>query len=282
MLRTCPPESSARPPRVLHSAALVFILSLSIVVPTEPGLAQTVGLFKEPELLCVIEFHRLEGLNGARGGILCATEKPGIALLFLGTKWYDSLVDLPDCDCDFDYDTYTGCEEILLCMNPATSDTDGDCVADNLEIALGLSPHDPDSDGDGIPDGDEDPDGDGRTIGEGDNDEDGLTNCQEAMIGTNPLNPDTDGDGFSDGAEVSTDSLDPISDPLDPLSVPDLFFSAADQVRINLAGNGGDLPALKFMAGNPVGVYTPGEGGDGPSAIEIARPPVTIEIGSQP
>lgn len=280
MSRTCPPKSSASPPIGLLPFIIAIFLTLSTFSPELVSAGQE-GLFKESELLCVIQFHRLEGPNGARGGILCASESPGIALLFLGTKWYETLIDLPDCDCDLDFDTYTGCEEILLCMNPATSDTDGDCVADNLEIDLGLNPNDPDTDGDGILDGDEDPDGDGVTISEDDTDEDGLTNCQEAMIGTNPLNPDTDGDGFTDGSEVTTDGLQPISDPLDPLSVPDLFFSSADQVRINLAGNGGDLPAQKIMAGNPVGVYAPGGGGDVPPATEMARPPVTVEIGPQ-
>ena len=239
-------------------------------------------LFEAPELLCVIEHYQQAGPDGARGDILCASETPGLDFLFLGTEWYRSLMDLPGCDCDLDFDTYTGCEEILLCINPATNDTDGDCLADNLELALGLDPREADSDGDGVLDGDEDPDEDGRPLLEEDEDGDGLTNCQDTTVGTNPLDPDTDDDGFSDGTEILTDTLQPLSDPLDPLSTPDLFFSAGDQVRIDLPGNGGDLPAVTNMAGTRVGVYAAGGGGDVPTATELALPPVTVEISSQP
>jgi hypothetical protein len=61
-----------------------------------------------------------------------------------------------------------------------------------------------------------------------------------------------------------------------------LFFSAGDQVRIDLPGNGGDLPAVTNMAGTRVGVYAAGGGGDVPTATELALPPVTVEISSQP
>jgi hypothetical protein len=269
-------------PRLVLAQLVVFPLALAIAVCPLGSTPSTDSLFLAPELLCVIEHYRDAGPDGARGKILCASESPGIDFLFLGTKWYDSLMDLPDCDCDLDFDTYTGCEEILLCINPATNDTDGDCLADNLEIFLGLDPTEADSDRDGVLDGDEDPDEDGRTIGDDDEDSDGLTNCQEGTIGTNPVDPDTDDDGYSDGTEILTDTLQPLSDPLDPLSVPDLFFAGAQQVRINLTGNGGDLPAVTNMAGNPVGIYAVGGGGDVPTATELAQPRVTVEISDQP
>lgn len=282
MRRVFPLRIRSRTSKLLFWVFLLFLLNFFPGVSHLGSTPPPDTFFEAPELLCIIEHYMQSGPNGARGDILCASETPGIDFLFLGTEWYRSLMDLPDCDCDLDFDTYTGCEEILLCINPATNDTDGDCLADNLEIFLGLDPTEADTDRDGILDGDEDPDEDGRSLRDEDEDGEGLTNCQETTIGTNPLATDTDGDGFSDGAEVTTDTLQPISDPLDLLSIPDLFFSAGDQIRINLPGNGGDLPPVTNMAGNPVGIYIPGKAGDLPGATELAQPPVTVEINSAP
>ena len=95
----------------------------------------------------------------------------------------------------------------------ATTDADGDNLADDLEPNLGLDPTLIDTDGDGVADGDEiniygseptayDSDGDG--IGDGDE----LYNLR-----TDPLVWDTDGNGVADGADAQALSAEPVDEP---------------------------------------------------------------------
>ncbi len=73
----------------------------------------------------------------------------------------------------------------------ADGDPDGDQVTNADELLLELNPRSSDSDGDGTPDGAEDYDGDG------------LGNTAERLLhGTEPAHWDTDDDGWSDGDEL--------------------------------------------------------------------------------
>jgi hypothetical protein len=129
----------------------------------------------------------------------------------------------------------------LISLDPISfADSDGDGVPDDIEVILGLDPADPDSDGDGTRDGDEDrdndglsdagefiagtdeliadTDGDGTRDGDEDSDGDGLSDGEETRRGadgviTNPFRQDSDGDGMLDGYE-SRFGLDPL-DPSD-------------------------------------------------------------------
>ena len=175
-----------------------------------------------PELLCAIQNRLKNASQGIRGTITCSPDESGADLFFLGRYWKGTPKESDGCNCDFDHDGLTACEEVALCIDPGDRDTDDDCILDGQEILNGSDPRDADSDDDGIIDGEEDLDGNGFPDGTDDADVDGLTNCQETQVGTDPLDPDTDDDGWNDGVELETDDLDPISDPLDPESVPEL------------------------------------------------------------
>ncbi|MDA0162449.1 hypothetical protein OM076_19405 [Solirubrobacter ginsenosidimutans] len=117
---------------------------------------------------------------------------------------------------------------------PASRDTDGDGVPDDVEQRNGTDPKNADSDGDGVSDGEEakhgsdpanpDTDGDGvldseeiaagTNPREADSDGDGIDDQEEIERGTNPRLADTDGDGLTDGAELDkgTDPFDKDSD----------------------------------------------------------------------
>ena len=98
--------------------------------------------------------------------------------------------------------------------DPASSDTDGDGLADGAEMSIGTSPHYIDTDRDGLPDDWEHSNGldprsaDGTNGATGDFDEDGLSNLGEYLNGTDPSDTDgdTDNDGVSDAAEVGQES----------------------------------------------------------------------------
>ena len=70
------------------------------------------------------------------------------------------------------------------------TDADGDCLPDEIELLLELDPANHDSDGDGVSDGFEDTDGDR------------LANWLELAIGSQPHLFDSDGDGLGDGQEI--------------------------------------------------------------------------------
>lgn len=134
---------------------------------------------------------------------------------------------------------HIGTTHRLYCDGPgriagASSDTDGDNVANttdncpdvsnpsqanNDDDALGDA-CDPDDDNDGMPDEYEITYGlnpfDGADAGD-DADNDGLTNSQEYDAGTNPRNSDSDGDGRRDGDDV--DPLDRMN-PIPPEALP--------------------------------------------------------------
>ena len=64
-----------------------------------------------------------------------------------------------------------------------------------------------------------------------DDDDDGLSNADEIARGTNPSLADTDGDGWSDGVEVADGT-----DPLDPNSMPRMYFVGQPPIEIALHG----------------------------------------------
>jgi hypothetical protein len=193
--------------------------------------AQTAdNVFNATELLCVYEYFKQAGPDGVRGLVTCNPDEPFTDFFFLDSQWFLAIGDAPGCDCDFDLDGLTGCEEVALCLNTGGNDTDGDCLSDGLEIALGLNPLESDTDGNGTPDGEEDLDMDGILEKDEDFDQDALTNCQEAMLEINPMAVDSDGDGFPDGAEVEVLTGTLISDPGDSESVPKLLVASAPPV----------------------------------------------------
>lgn len=88
-----------------------------------------------------------------------------------------------------------GVDTIIVTVNDAISDTDGDGLPDET---------DDDTDGDGMPDDWEEEHGlDPKDPSDAnkDYDGDGLTNLEEFNAGTDPQNPDTDGDGILDGED---------------------------------------------------------------------------------
>ncbi|MHA2285037.1 MAG: SBBP repeat-containing protein [Candidatus Thorarchaeota archaeon] len=96
-------------------------------------------------------------------------------------------------------------------------DIDGDGLDDDLEILLGLDPFSSDTDLDGMPDGWEYWNGLNCTLDDsaGDPDLDGLSNIEEYAHGADPNDSDTDDDLLSDDAEVNTWNTDPNDDDSD-------------------------------------------------------------------
>jgi hypothetical protein len=175
----------------------------------------------------------------------------------------------------------------LLANNP---DTDSDFLNDGAEIAAGTDPLDPDTDGDGILDGrdpnplrnDSDIDGDGIADQDDlDMDNDGLLNTTEIALGTDPRQFDTDGDGWPDGLEVEM-----VSNPLDPLSRPTLFITAAPDARIVLpAAPSLDQSVLSLTLSSPVvDVVLPIANAIvlDPNAVTVSEPPVGIVLPAAP
>ncbi len=87
----------------------------------------------------------------------------------------------------------TGCDSLLISVQPF--DSDGDGLSNGEERDLGADPFDADSDDDGLDDGEE-------------------VNGVDPWNPTNPLNPDSDGDDIPDGEGVAK-GADP-NDPDDP------------------------------------------------------------------
>lgn len=118
------------------------------------------------------------------------------------------------------------CEENMASTGVSLEDSDGDGILDYYEIVLGLDPYSSDSDGDSIPDTDEmfytgtdpcnpDTDGDGIRDDMEDEDGDGLTVSEELAIGISPLSDDTDGDGLNDKEEITVYGTDPCNPDTD-------------------------------------------------------------------
>lgn len=111
---------------------------------------------------------------------------------------------------DTDKDGIPDWLEKIFKTDPASDDTDGDGLTDEIEIMYTeTDPLNPDTDGNGIKDGDED------------FDQDGLSNRQEAEKGTNPALTDTDGDGLTDYEEVYVYNTDPLKSDTDSDGVSD-------------------------------------------------------------
>lgn len=218
---------------------------LNVLLFTCASAQSPTELINQPELLCAIEY-RLASSTLERDSITC---RDGADFFFLSENWYQIVSDHPDCSCDADFDSLTGCEELLLCLDTANNDTDGDCLGDGLEILLGLDPRNRDSDGDQVPDGEEVLGADGVMVKDEDFDQDGLTNCEEISAGTNPTLPDTDGDGWNDETEVTTGK-----DPLDPSSKPSIQIVALKSVNLSLTQNDELIPVGPFVAYPPIGI----------------------------
>ncbi len=121
------------------------------------------------------------------------------------TRYFGSLDPLPSDDPDGDtLDNFT---EHRFYTHPASEDTDGDGLTDQIETGTGrfisrqntgTLPYDRDTDNDGLPDGQEIP-----------------IDTPPNAFPTDPNNFDTDGDLHLDGDEINF-----LGDPLDPLIFP--------------------------------------------------------------
>ncbi|MBT7983762.1 MAG: LamG domain-containing protein, partial [Akkermansiaceae bacterium] len=103
---------------------------------------------------------------------------------------------------DDDEDGLTNIEEFEARTKPDTADTDEDGLSDKQELVdTKTNPRSPDTDRDGLLDGVETNTGVFVSVNN---------------TGTDPLEADTDGDGYTDSKE----SIDSLSDPNDPNSIP--------------------------------------------------------------
>jgi hypothetical protein len=155
---------------------------------------------------------------------------------------------------DADGDGLTNGEEALVCaggecLDPLSTDTDGDGVDDRTEVGDPAAPTD--SDGDQVPDAlDPDDDGDGvPTSEEGPTDADG--DGVPAWLDT-----DSDGDGAADGAESASEDgdCDGIPDRFDPMAsdgvcpVPAIGRGGAPATGCDSAGAGAASIGLAWIA----------------------------------
>jgi hypothetical protein len=157
--------------------------------------------------------------------------------------------------------------DAILCRSTLSraADTDGDGIADVLEPLLGLNPASTNSVGDGVADA------------ERDHDNDGLSNGEELAYGLDPLRPDTDGDGWWDEAEITAGS-----NPLDANSRPYVMVVSAPPVSFVLPANegAGGLSNNTVVASPPVSFVLPANEGAGglSNNTVIASPPVSFVL----
>lgn len=204
-------------------------------------------------------------------------------------------VELP---VDTDSDGLTDLEEVMRGTDPRNNDSDGDGLLDGFEVDNGLDPLDPvdgasDVDGDGLTNLEEqaagtdpnnsDTDGDGLSDGDEvnvfgtsptltDSDNDTLNDSDELNVyGTDPLSADSDGDGTPDGVEISLGS-----DPLDPLSEPDLDLFGITNNRF------GQSTLYRIDALTGAATLVGPTGFNGISAMDMSDSGVIYAAGYQP
>lgn len=176
---------------------------------------------------------------------------------------------------DLDQDGVPDALELVLGLDAARWDTDGDAINDGeedgdtdgipnaVEVFLGMNPGLSDSDADGIPDGQEDQDGDG------------LVDYLELAAGTSVTLGDSDGDGWWDEAELTAGSQ-----PLDAGSTPMLMAVARPSLLWVRPGVGSsDGFSWGSVVARPKVEWvrpTPGDRPDFPMNTVVARPLVRI------
>ncbi|MCB1125814.1 MAG: hypothetical protein KDM81_04920 [Verrucomicrobiae bacterium] len=151
-----------------------------------------------------IDGIRIIGENGGAAGL----DANG----FLGV--FELMVNAepgPDTDVDGLPDAWETRYGLIVGVNDAGGDGDGDLLINRDEFAEGTNPGAPDTDGDGLQDGAEIADHGSDPL-LADTDADGLEDGPEVnTYGTDPTDPDSDNDGLSDGDEVNVYASNPLS-----------------------------------------------------------------------
>jgi hypothetical protein len=128
-----------------------------------------------------------------------------------------------DADADGMDDDWERKHGLVVGVNDAALDPDGDGLSNLQEFQRATDPKNPDTDGDGLKDGPEVNTYHTNPLS-ADTDQDGLSDGAEVnTYGTDPLVADTDGDNFPDGLEVRLGS-----DPLSAASIPSNLAFRAD------------------------------------------------------
>ena len=153
------------------------------------------------------------------------------------------IVGVNDALLDKDGDGLTNIREYYLGTNANLPDTNGDGVPDGVAYAAGMNPLSADTDGDGLPDKWEMDNGLNPLANDAalDADGDGLTNAQEYNGGVNSTNPrstDSNGNGVSDYEERNgVKLLAHTYDPLDRLISTQYANGAWEAWRYDGNGN---------------------------------------------
>jgi hypothetical protein len=168
-----------------------------------PNPTSVAALFTLTEPMTGIRGIRIIGQNGGNAG----SDANG----FLGVFELEITAGLVnDVDSDGMDDTWESSHGLIVGLNDAAEDLDGDGLTNIQEFAANTHPGLSDTDGDGVADGAEVSLYNTNPV-LADTDDDGLTDGQEInTIGTNPLLADTDGDGLTDGDEVNLYGTDPL------------------------------------------------------------------------
>ncbi|MBL9169436.1 MAG: hypothetical protein JNN07_16975 [Verrucomicrobiales bacterium] len=159
----------------------------------------------------------VEGITGIR---LIGTDGGVASAGFLGVFELTPRAPAIDSDNDGMEDVWERINGLVVGINDAGNDADGDGLPNGQEFVRLTGPQTGDSDGDGLKDGLEitQYQSDPRRV---DTDADGLRDGDEVLVyQTDPTLDDSDGDGFDDGIEVGLES-----DPANPSSVPDNIAS---------------------------------------------------------
>jgi Bacterial Ig domain/Bacterial TSP3 repeat len=180
------------------------------------GLGHRIGGGGQPNPSTLSATFRLDAPATAINGIrIIGTEGGTASGGFLGVFDLAAYVLAADTDHDQMDDFWESTHGLIVGVNDAAEDPDGDGLTNQEEFQNNTDPQAADTDGDGLADGAElnqyqtDPlvaDTDGDRLNDGD---------EVNAYGSNPLVKDTDGDGFIDGFEAAEGS-----DPADPSSIP--------------------------------------------------------------